>query len=231
MGILFLVGHGVLALVVGLSVFPLRSRNPQVTSIMRYRGSQTGGYESASSFVALTRIPKTLVASVVYVEDYDFFRHNGFDLESIRYAMKLNRRLGYLAYGGSTITQQLARTLFLTPRKTYVRKYIELLIAVEMEMILSKERILELYLNVAEWGNGVYGVGGGSMHHYGKGLSELSLDEQLRLVTILPNPLGYTPETFENSGVLLSRYRALRRLAQRMNMGRPRLVSDLRELP
>ena len=109
-------------------------------------------------------------------------------------------------YGGSTITQQLSRTLFLMPKKVMIRKYTELLISMEMEMILSKERILELYLNYCEWGKGIFGVAQASEHYYGKNPDKLSIDQTARLITILASPISYGPYTFHRKDFLANRY-------------------------
>ena len=95
----------------------------------------------------------------VYLEDHQFYTHHGIDLEAVRTAYERNKRAGTLAFGGSTITQQLTRTLFLTPHKNYLRKYLEALLSLELDLLLPKDRIMELYLNHIEWGSGIFGVG------------------------------------------------------------------------
>ena len=226
---ILVLAHLGLFLFAGLSLLRLRTENPKVTSIMRYRGAAQD-QTRPEQFLGLESIPEEIIYSTVYIEDLDFFHHRGFDFDSIRYAIQLNRRLGYRAYGGSTITQQLARTLFLTPRKNYVRKYVELLIALEMELILTKQRILELYLNYAEWGNGIYGVSQAAEHYFAQDVFQLSLEEKLRLVTVLPSPLLYSPHTFASNPVLVSRYRALLRLSQRLAHRPPTFRSQLRRV-
>jgi hypothetical protein len=101
---------------------------------------------------------------------------------------------------------QLARNLFLTPRKTYFRKYMEALIALEMDLVMPKDRILELYLNYIEWGKGIFGIGAASSHYYGAGVGALGLDELRRLVTIITNPLRYDVQTFYRSAQMAQRY-------------------------
>jgi monofunctional glycosyltransferase len=193
---------------------------------MLYR-ARAGGPQDPPDFVPLARMPATLVRAVIYIEDLRFYRHHGFDPASIRYAIELNRRLGYRAYGGSTITQQLARTLFLIPSKTYFRKYLELLAAVEMELILSKSRILELYLNQAEWGPGIWGVQDAARTYFGKDVASLAPEQIVRLVTVLPSPLRYTPDTFDSNAILTRRYQAVERYVRRIMPSPPGLTSRI----
>src|SRR5208282_106461 len=127
-------------------------------------------------------------------------------LGAIRDAWLINRSIGRTAVGGSTIPMQLARNLFLTPRKTYLRKYIETLIALEMSLILPKDRILEIYLNVIEWGKGVYGIGAASAYYFKTGVGGLGLDELRRLATIITNPLRYDVQSFSKSAQMSQRY-------------------------
>jgi monofunctional biosynthetic peptidoglycan transglycosylase len=212
---------------VGIVSAVLRTRNPRTTALMLYR-SATQGPQEPPGFMPLADMPAPLVKAVLFVEDHRFYRHHGFDLESIRYAISLNRRLGYRAYGGSTITQQLARNLFLVPHKTYLRKYLELLAAVEMELILPKDRILELYLNCAEWGPGTWGIRNAARLHFDREVAALTPEQVVRLVTIMPSPLRYTPQTFETNEILLSRYRSVERYVRRIIGSPPGLSSGLR---
>ena len=106
---------------------------------------------------------------MIRLEDYRFYSHHGVDLGAIRDAWMINSSIGRTAVGGSTIPMQLARNLFLTPRKTYLRKYVEALIALEMSLVLPKDRILELYLNVIEWGKGIFGIGAASAYYFKTG--------------------------------------------------------------
>jgi monofunctional biosynthetic peptidoglycan transglycosylase len=128
------------------------------------------------------------------------------DLGAIRDAWTINSSIGRTVVGGSTIPMQLARNLFLTPRKTYFRKYVEAIIAVEMDLILPKDRILELYLNCIEWGKGIFGIGAASAYYYKTGVGNLSLDEMRRLATIITNPLLYNVQTFHESAQMAERY-------------------------
>jgi monofunctional biosynthetic peptidoglycan transglycosylase len=146
----------------------------------------------------------------VAVEDYTFYQHHGVDLQAIRDAQRMNRQLGRIYHGGSTITMQLARTLFLTPNRTYVRKYFEVIAALTMETVLSKERILELYVNTIEFGRGVYGIRAAALAHYGKtDPARLTTDQLRRLVTIVASPLFYDVDTFVRKRALAERYEFL----------------------
>lgn len=164
-------------------------------------------------FIPLKQVPKKIQYVLVAAEDSNFYKHQGIDFESTWRAYKTNARLGFAYKGGSTITQQLTRTLFLNTKKNYVRKYFEFLIALEMDLLLSKNRILELYLNNVEFGKGVFGIGRASWYYYGKPFAYLSEDEIIRLITILPSPLRYGPYTFFDNGHFQYRYEFLWRIS------------------
>ncbi len=132
--------------------------------------------------------------AVVASEDARFYSHAGFDFEEIRRAREDAERRGRAPRGASTLTQQLVKNLFLTTGRSYVRKAFEVPLTVAAELILPKERILTLYLNVAEWGPGVYGIEAAAEHHYGTGADALSRNQAARLAAILPNPIGRDPD-------------------------------------
>jgi monofunctional biosynthetic peptidoglycan transglycosylase len=146
---------------------------------------------------------------VVRLEDGHFWTHPGIRLGAIRDAYRVNRDIGYALYGGSTITQQLTRNLFLTPRKAYFRKYLEAIAALCVDLVLPKARILELYLNVIEWGKGTFGIGAASARYFGVTPSALGLDQQRRLIAVLPNPLHYDVSTLLGNRQLAIRYEYL----------------------
>jgi monofunctional glycosyltransferase len=184
----------------------LREAEPESVAIVRLReaeGQETVGHTRLD----LNDVPQRFRTVLVLIEDGRFFRHHGIDLRSIRFALELNVKAGQIVYGGSTITQQLARTLFLSPRQTVMRKVVEILLAIGMDYSLPKERILELYLNYAEWGPGVYGAPAASRYHFGKPLDQLGVAEQMALLTILPNPRVFTPENFGDYPVIARRFR------------------------
>jgi monofunctional biosynthetic peptidoglycan transglycosylase len=205
----FLISHGVLFFFVLVASLALLNMNPGVTALMVWRGVTLHQTAERVRFVPLHRIPLVARRMVIRLEDYRFYNHFGIDFGAIRDAYLVDRSIGYPLYGGSTIPQQLARNLFLTPRKTYLRKYSEALIAIEMDLLMPKNRILELYLNCIEWGKGIYGIGAASYHYYGTSVASLSLDELRRLVTIITNPLRFNVNTFQKSKQMRERYEYL----------------------
>ena len=200
------IGHAALIVIVLLASLVLLKVNPPVTALMVYRGITVHQKSRPIHFVPLRQIPRVARNMVIRLEDYRFYRHAGVDLGAIRDAWRINAAIGRTAVGGSTIPMQLARNLFLTPRKTYLRKYLEAVIALEMDLVLPKDRILELYLNCIEWGKGVFGIGAASTYYYRSGVGNLGLDELRRLVTIITNPLRYNVETYSRSRQMAERY-------------------------
>lgn len=187
-----------------LATFPdverLAKSNPSSTALMearateaRYKGRRR---EPDRTWVPLSRISPHLQRAVIVAEDASFYLHDGFDWEGIKEALVRNIELGTLRRGGSTITQQLAKNLYLSSDKTVLRKINEALIARSLERHLSKTRILELYLNVVEWGQGVYGAEAAARHHFGKAARDLTAEEAALLAAILPAPRHYDPLRF-----------------------------------
>lgn len=204
--VLVIACHAVLFLFVLLASLALLRWNPPVTALMIYRGVTVHQASKPIRFVSLRQVPRVARRMVVRLEDYRFYSHHGVDLGAIRDAWMINSSIGRTAVGGSTIPMQLARNLFLTPRKTYLRKYMEALIALEMSLVLPKDRILELYLNVIEWGKGVFGIGAASAYYFKTGVGGLGLDELRRLATIITNPLRYDVQSFSKSAQMSQRY-------------------------
>ena len=157
----------------------------------------------------MSRIAPELQRAVIAAEDASFFVHEGFDWEGIRDAALYNLEAGELKRGGSTITQQLAKNLYLSSERSLFRKAREALITRSLEHQLTKTRILELYLNVAEWGRGVYGAEAAARHHFGKSASDLTADESAWLAAILPSPLRYDP--IRKTNVLTRRHQRILR--------------------
>jgi len=176
-------------------VSALRGTNPTVTALMEARQIQAKGHtiERHWTWVPLSRISPSLRQAVVAAEDASFFTHEGFDWEGIKEAAKYNLEAGEFKRGGSTITQQLAKNLYLSSERSLFRKAREALITRSLEHHLTKERILELYLNVAEWGQGVYGAEAAARHHFQKSARDLTADEAAWLAAILPSPRRYDP--------------------------------------
>ena len=129
--------------------------------------------------------------AAVVSEDAKFATHNGFDVDGIERAIKVNEASGRVGVGGSTISQQLAKNLFLTSHRSYIRKGEEAVITVMMEGMWDKQRILEVYLNVAEFGEGIYGIEAAAQHYYGKKKKNLSREQSALLISMLPNPKYY----------------------------------------
>jgi len=143
-------------------------------------------------YVRLKDISPYLVKTVVLTEDSSFWQHGGFDWQSIKENYELNKKLGKYKRGGSTITQQLAKNMFLTSEKTLTRKGLEALITLKIERALSKKEILERYLNVIEFGNGVYGIKAAAQHYFRKSPRDLTIVESSFLAMVLPNPKKYS---------------------------------------
>lgn len=176
----------------------LKKQNPKKTSFMEYRedewkkqGKKCGIQQR---WVSLSRISPYLIKAVLIAEDDKFWRHEGFDYEAIQKAMEKDIKAKKFKLGGSTISQQLAKNLYLSPSKNPLRKIREAIITWRMETVLTKRRILELYLNVAEWGDrGIFGIEAASRHYYGKPASDITPEEASRLASVLPNPRKYDP--------------------------------------
>lgn len=148
----------------------------------------------AHRWVPYERISDHLKRAVVAAEDDKFVDHEGFDWDGIQRAIERNQRRGRPAAGGSTISQQLAKNLFLWPGKSYLRKAEEALITLMIESLWSKRRILEVYLNVVEWGDGVFGAEAAARHYYRIPAADLGPAEAARLAVMLPNPRRYERE-------------------------------------
>jgi monofunctional biosynthetic peptidoglycan transglycosylase len=175
-------------------------------------------------------IPAALKKAVVASEDAHFYAHDGVDYEAIGEAIKTDWRKGKFVHGGSTITQQLAKNLFLTREKTVIRKVKEFVLARRMDDALSKSRILELYLNVAELGPMVYGVGHASNYYFGKPPSALTVRECAFLASMLPGPKIYNP--YRKMGRVMQRSnRILRRMVAARMISREEYDAALSEVP
>jgi monofunctional glycosyltransferase len=169
--------------------------NPSSTAFMEQRLEQLREKNSRAAlrrqWVPYERISRNLKRAVVAAEDARFLDHEGFDWEAIQKAMAKNEKRGKVVAGASTISQQLAKNLFLSGERSYVRKVQEASITWMIERTMSKRRILELYLNVAEWGEGVFGAEAAARHHFGLPASALDPDHAAWLASILPSPRRY----------------------------------------
>ncbi|WP_296201861.1 monofunctional biosynthetic peptidoglycan transglycosylase [Psychrobacter sp. UBA3962] len=150
-----------------------------------------GGGDVVQTWVEYDNIAKSAKQAAIVSEDSRFVSHHGFDMDGIEAAMKKNESTGTVAAGGSTITQQLAKNLFLTSHRSYVRKGLEASITVMIEGMWDKKRILTAYLNVAEFGNGIYGIEEAAKYYFNKPASKLNRDESALLISMLTNPKYY----------------------------------------
>ena len=175
----------------------LKKENPKKTAFMEYREKQWKEKGRKISlrqiWVPLSDISPYLIKAVLIAEDDKFWRHEGFDYEAIQKAIERDLKTKKLKFVGSTISQQLSRNLYLSPEKSLLRKMSEAFITWRLEKALSKRRILELYLNAVEWGEGIFGIEAASRHYYGKASSQLTPLEATRLAAILPSPKRYNP--------------------------------------
>ena len=154
-------------------------------------------------WVPYKRISNNLKRAVVVAEDSKFVMHEGFDWDGIQKAYEKNLKKGRVVAGGSTISQQLAKNLFLSTKRTPWHKLQEAVITLMLEKMMSKRRILEIYLNVIEWGNGVFGAEAAARHYYGTGAANLSAWQAARLAAMIPNPRYY--DTHRNARGLARR--------------------------
>ena len=159
--------------------------------------------------VSIGDIPRHLIRAVIVAEDARFYAHEGVDLEALKEAMQTNLSQGRLAYGGSTISQQTVKNLFLSPSRDPLRKWHELVLTFAMERHLSKRRILELYLNVAEFGRGVYGVGAAAEHYWDVPVTRITARESIELAATLPSPVLNNPRS--NTRAFRNRVSRIRR--------------------
>lgn len=166
--------------------------NPTSTAFMRQQLSALRDTNPKAQlqfqWVDYERISGNLKRAIIASEDANFADHEGVDWDALEKAYEKNTKKGRVVAGGSTITQQLAKNLFLSGSRNYLRKGQEVVIAYMLEYWMDKERILEIYLNVVEWGNGVFGAEAAARHYYGASASSLSAPQAARLAVMLPNP-------------------------------------------
>ena len=188
--------------------------DPDMTSFMEIRLAELRAKRPdarlAKQWVPYERISPQLKRALVSAEDGNFMQHYGFDWDGIQKAMEKNERKGKAVAGGSTITQQLAKNLFLSPERSLLRKGEEAVITLMIEIIWSKRRILEVYLNVIEWGNGVFGAEAAARHYFGIGVGQLSAEQAARLAAMVPSPRFYdrnrgAPGLARKTDVILAR--------------------------
>jgi len=198
------IAAGVLVVLMGLYalcalfVLALRWIDPPTTMVQIQRRLEAMRrqriYKKRYDFVPLRRIAPDLQHAVISAEDGRFRQHHGFDWVEMQKVLEDDIKRGRLGRGGSTITQQLVKNLFLTTERSLIRKAPEFAVVPMMEALLSKDRILELYLNVIEWGPGIYGAQAASEYYYHVPASGVSREQSARLAAIIPAPLKRKPE-------------------------------------
>jgi len=199
---------------VAATIWWWRDHAPHETAFMASRMAELRAKnpkaELAYRFVPYDRIAVGLKRAMIAAEDAHFVEHEGFDWDGIQRALEKNEKKGRIVAGGSTITQQLAKNLFLSPSRSYVRKAEEAVITVMLEYILDKERIFELYLNVIEWGTGIFGAEAAAQRYFATTAARLSPEQAARLAAMAPNPRFYernpgAPGLGRKIGIILAR--------------------------
>src|SRR5438105_8038117 len=199
---------------VAAAIWWWRDHPPRETAFMSQRLAELRDANPAAQikyrFVSYERISLQLKRAMIAAEDAHFIDHEGFDWDGIQLALEKNQKKGRVVAGGSTITQQLAKNLFLSSSRSYWRKAEEAAITVMLEAMLDKERIFELYLNVIEWGNGVFGAEAAAQRYFGTAASRVSAEQAARLAAMAPNPRFYernpdAPGLRRKIGVILTR--------------------------
>lgn len=200
---------GAAAILIGLQTWYLgwivhyAGHDPQTTAFMEIRRAEGTALDHRR--IQYDRSSPWLKRAVIAAEDARFMEHGGIDWTALHKAMEENREAGGVVRGGSTITQQLAKNLFLSPRQSYLRKAQEAVIALMLEAVLDKRRILELYLNVIEWGDGIFGAAAAARHYYDTPVGSLSRWQAAVLAARIPDPRFYdrrgtTPWLLERAG-------------------------------
>jgi len=196
------------------SLQDLRKENPGMTALMQQRvdEAESAGkkFSLQQAWVPLSKISPHLVHAVITSEDGTFYEHAGIDWYELEESIEKNMEKGKPARGGSTITQQLSKNLFFSTSKSYGRKAKELIVALRMERQLPKKRILEIYLNIIEWGDGVFGAEAASRKYFGKPAALLTREEAARMAAVIPSPLKHAPNAgspyvLRRSSLILSR--------------------------
>ncbi|MBC7488969.1 MAG: monofunctional biosynthetic peptidoglycan transglycosylase, partial [Glaciimonas sp.] len=178
-----------------VQIWWLIDHNPSSTSFMRHQISiirkTDSNFQLQYIWVPYNRISTNLKRAIIASEDANFSEHEGIDWDALEKAYERNMKKGKVMVGGSTITQQLAKNLFLSSERSYIRKGQEFIITYMLEYLMDKERIYEIYLNVVEWGNGVYGAEAASRHYYKRSAANLGASQAARLAVMLPRPHFY----------------------------------------
>lgn len=208
------------------SAEPLRSENPRTTALIEQRRAEARGraFRPVQLWVPLDRISPHLASAVIVSEDASFYAHGGFDWTELRLAAEQSWQRGKLGRGASTLTQQLAKNLWLGTERSLWRKVREAALAVKLERALPKRRILALYLNVVEWGEGIYGAEAAARHWFGASASALTPAQAVVLASMLPAPrraeLAHPPRWLaQRTRRLLDRMQQVGRLSHEEHAG------------
>lgn len=177
------------------NVKQLEHSNPEKSRYMEALLDSNPSVQLKHRFVPLDSISPYLQKAVIASEDAGFYYHPGFDVRAIAEALDANRYYGKTKFGGSTITQQLAKNLFLSGERSWERKFKELAYALLLEKMLGKDRILELYLNYAQWGGDVFGCEAASREYFGKSAYKLTLDQSINMAAVLASPGKHNPNS------------------------------------
>jgi monofunctional glycosyltransferase len=180
-------------------IYRLKTENPDETALMRQRIREAENegkpLKIVKQWIPLSRVPKHVQEAIIVAEDGTFYEHGGIDWYEVQESIEKNLEEGRPARGASTITQQLAKNLFLSTSKDPIRKLKEVAITLMMEQMLSKQRILEVYVNIIEWGRGIFGIEAAARTYFGKSASALTVEEATRLAAVIPSPLRHRPDT------------------------------------
>jgi len=182
-----------MASIIGVIVFkwmPVSITPTMIYNLPKQAWDSKRKFRLEKDWESIDHISENVQLAVVCAEDQNFLEHSGFDLKAIKKAMKSNQK-GKKIKGGSTISQQTAKNLFLLPHRNYIRKAFEVYFTFLIECCWSKERIMEVYLNIIEFGDGVYGVQAASQHFFHKDAHQLTNSQAALLAAVLPNPLKY----------------------------------------
>jgi len=198
----------------GTALFSLRYMNPPTTGVQIQRLLESffksGPYKKRQTFVPLRRISPQLQHAAIAAEDGNFYRNYGIDWGQVRQVIEDSADAGEVTRGASTITQQLVKNLFFTTHANPIRKAFEFTLAPMATLILGRDRVLELYLNVIEWGPGVFGAEAAAEYHYHTSAAMLNREQSARLAAILPSPRRRKPERMNQySGIIQDRMRRL----------------------
>ncbi len=195
--IVFLVLYTILCLLSVPDLCDLNKRNPKTTAFMEDRKEEWAEHDLKrkidKTWIPFSAISKHLKNAVVVTEDPNFYHHDGIDFFAIRMAMERNMEEGEIVSGASTITQQLMKNVYLSASRNPLRKWKEAILTLRVERCVKKNRILEIYLNVIEWGESTYGVEAASRRYFGKSASALDPAESALLTAMIPNPIAYNP--------------------------------------